>query len=92
MPTEDEQAGNEEIEALAERLETIGERLADLGIEILREALEFAAAENEDELTDEQAAKRSQKMPPALAQREKQLARARRAVLKAAVVLRSESG
>ncbi len=90
MPTEREQAGqeeNQEMAALAERLETIGERLADLGIEILREAVELAAGDSEND-----QAQTSAKMPPALAQREKQLARARRAVLKAAAVLRIESG
>ena len=70
-----------QLEELADRLDAIGEQLADLGLEVLQEALATATTDSETS---------PPKMAPEQAKREKQLARARNAVLKAAAVLRSQ--
>ncbi len=76
-----------QLEDLAGRLDDISEQLAELGIEVLREALEISAAQAQEN-ADEAGSGKSATKPPQV-QLEKQLARARNAVLKAAELLRT---
>lgn len=78
----------DQLETLAERLDAIDEVLADLGMEVLREGLEQVADEQEGLGQSPKDRAAGRKLPPGLAWREKQLARARRSVVKAAAVLR----